>query len=684
MRGKRALNHKYCGHKGLWLRVVLLVLLTLFLASCGGGNAVNNSANYEDSANAPSGNNTGAEEPAPEDEEPAEESEDVEEPSPRPTASPQDRIEDWIVDLEWPSAIELGESDVIRLTMVPTEQGLVIEAEFADHQSTTQRIPIERPEGYLLTAVAELHAINFEITPEGPQRRELVIGKEETWYWTITPRQGGRQRMSLSLVMEWQAQQGQTPATRQFGSFAHGFEVQVISIWGMSRTNAFRLFAVVCVLLVVVIAFVVRRSFRASVIQTMKPNTNVRLEPQPEINLSDQEARLLQTIFREYRRVVVEKEFMSGYSGARTFMTIPVRQDQRADARTIIKLSDNKSIRREYHNYQRYVKNTLPPTTARIQQQPVTAKNSPLAALRYTFVGMPGESPLSLRLALLENPDPAWFTRLADAYGPNWWMQHGPYTFRVQQEYDRKLPAHLALRPGKGAAKTLDGRQNPASLDAAPGDILHLTHFRLKSVNPRLGKFSLVGEAKDGHAPIRVSYYGPELPAKITGVVDYTRQTFLKERTAGFDRLGLPDPLDRLSEVMGATMTSTRSVIHGDLNLENILVGPGSTLWLIDFAETREGHTLFDIAHLYVEVVAHILSQQAETPQAYVEGLKYGYPLLDVLADLARRYSFFNEEDLELTLAAFISCLGAQKYRNLDEKARYYLYLTAAYLAANI
>jgi hypothetical protein len=675
-------------------RVVLLalfaVLLTVLLVSCAGNEAVDVDY-YEPADNTAADNNANTAGEV-ENEEPMEDA-DAEEPEvdrpptpppPKPTTSPQERIEDWIVDLDWPTTIELGQADVIRLTMVPSESGLVIEAEFADHESTTRHIPIVRPEGYLLTAVAELHATNFKISPQGPQHRELVIGKEETWYWTITPQQGGRQRMSLSLLMEWQALTGQIPQTRQFGSFSHGFEVHVFSIMGMSWSRALTLFVGSFLALVVLVTVVVRRALRGQVIQILRPNPEVHLEPQVGISLSSQEGRLLQTIFREYRRVVVEKEFMSGYSGARTFMTIPVREDQKADARTIIKLSDNASIQREFHNYQRYVKNTLPPTTARIQQQPVTIRNSHLAALRYTFIGMPGETPLSLRLALLQNPDPAWFTRLADAFGPNWWMQRTPYTFRLPQEYDRKLPAHFTLRPTRGNGKLVDGRDNSTQLDISPGDLVQLTNFSVKSVNPQQRKFSLVGKAKDGQAPLRVSYFGNHLPSKLIGKVEVTRQSFFEQVVDGFDLFGLPDPLAKLSTVLDETVQGTRAVIHGDLNLENILIGPGDTLWLIDFSETREGHTLFDFAHLYVEVVAHTLSQQVENPEAYLCGLERGFPLLDTLSEVAGRY-LFNQQDIsEFNLVAYVSCLGALKYRNLDAESRHLLYLTAAHLSQNL
>jgi len=43
----------------------------------------------------------------------------------------------------------------------------------------------------------------------------------------------------------------------------------------------------------------------------------------------------LQTLFRRYARLVIEGEFRSAYSGARTLLALPVRADGRVDAYTI-------------------------------------------------------------------------------------------------------------------------------------------------------------------------------------------------------------------------------------------------------------------------------------------------------------------------------------------------------------
>jgi Ser/Thr protein kinase RdoA (MazF antagonist) len=53
------------------------------------------------------------------------------------------------------------------------------------------------------------------------------------------------------------------------------------------------------------------------------------------------------------------------------------------------------------------------------------------------------------------------------------------------------------------------------------------------------------------------------------------------------------------------------SKIHGDLHLGNIIVGPNNSASLIDFAHTRDGHTLFDWATLEVSLLSDLVAPVA-------------------------------------------------------------------------
>ena len=77
-------------------------------------------------------------------------------------------------------------------------------------------------------------------------------------------------------------------------------------------------------------------------------------------------------------------------------------------------------------------------------------------------------------------------------------------------------------------------------------------------------------------------------------------------------KLRLPEPIEFLTKIdFGTEIDATISTIHGDLNLDNILVSGEKhySYWLVDFAKTEpEGHTAYDLAKLEVEMRTQILS----------------------------------------------------------------------------
>jgi aminoglycoside phosphotransferase (APT) family kinase protein len=166
--------------------------------------------------------------------------------------------------------------------------------------------------------------------------------------------------------------------------------------------------------------------------------------------------------------------------------------------------------------------------------------------------------------------------------------------------------------------------------------------------------------------------------------VTATRAALLRDAVAGFDLHGLPEPLARLPALLNESVAGTQSTIHGDLNLENILVGPGGFVWLIDFAQTRDGHPLYDFAHLEAEVIAHVVAAEM-SPADYV-GVLSGAPhaLLSTLHQIAARCLFNPAQPREYDLALYAACLGALKFPNLDRHQRHLLYLTAAHLSQSL
>jgi hypothetical protein len=606
-------------------------------------------------------------------------------PSVQPTPIPT--VEQRMVELEWPAALRLGESDLVRLSLVPYAGGYEVKAEFPEHAVQSQPVKVTRVAGFVLSGIARLDGVGFEISPGSEQEQSLSPDETVTWRWTLQGRAPGQQRLSIQLVLRWTPEAGNNAAPRQTLAFSRGLDVQVSSFLGLSQSQALGtgFISLLAGLGLSLGAAVILRpaGSRKVRLKVAAPNLKLELEPYPGMQLSSEESNLLKSLFGRYSRLALESEFLSGYSGARTFLARPVRADGRADAETIVKISWREDIEREAANYEAFVKDSLPPMTARIQHAPVTQAGSRRAAVQYTFIAEPGRPPVSLRQALLANPDPAPLNRLFDTFGPGWWMQRRAAAFRLSQEYDCLLPPHLVLEPtnqGGYPLKTISETSPAYDSGLAIGDLVAVGRFG--TVEPRADgcSFTLLGRALPGQPPLRVRWLNETLPGRQAARVVATRQSMFAGWTAGLERFGLPDPLERLPGWLNEVMQGSQSIIHGDLNLENVLVGPGGFVWLIDFARTREGHPLFDFAHLEAEIIAHILLPGISSPGDYVDALAAGrLPLLVAMEQIAGRCLFNPNQPREYRLSLALACLGALKYPNLDQKARHLLYLTAAY-----
>jgi len=616
-------------------------------------------------------------------------------PAPTPTTQlPTPIVEARIVELEWPPELRLGDSDVLRLALIPSQDGYTVQTEFPDHQVDTQPIQVQRPGGYDLFAVARLDGVGFEIAPAGEQVQFLPPGEMASWSWSLRARAVGRQRLSVVMLLRWEPVG--PGALRESVVFSRGLDIRIRSFFGLSRGQAMA-GGLVGLLLgggLCLVGFALPAVPVIQPAQTGAPNARLSIETGPEMQLSDQEETLLRVLFRRYARLVLGGEFLSGYSGARTLLARPIHTDGRADADTIVKIGLVNDVQREFANYERFVKDTLPPITARIQHPPVKTQRGDLGALRYTFIGAPGHTPTSLRAALLETPDPQPLQQLFDTFGPNWWMQRKPYIFRLAVEYDRVLPVHLVLEPASGRGQPIDGHTHPEMLDVRVGDLVTLGSF--PSVEPRHdgSSLSLHGAPSPGGAELRVRWLSLANPNGATGRIMATRHSQLRDFSLGMDLFGLPDPIPRLPDLLAETVCGGQSTIHGDLNLENILIGPGGFIWLIDFAETRDGHTLFDFGHLGAELVAHVIAPGMANPHDYFDlllsdpfqaGPEPSDPsaaLLAALSAIGAKCLFNPSEPGEFNSALCLSCLGALKYRNLDFHQKHLLYLTAAYLCS--
>jgi hypothetical protein len=116
-------------------------------------------------------------------------------PTAKATLSPA-ILQPYLLSLEWPGTIRMGDSDVIRLTLEVDENGRITPtAEFAGHVTTGQAVVI--PDVYAtdnVIAEARLELAGVQIDPAGLTSQQLARGQSVTFFWSIHPGSEGHYR----------------------------------------------------------------------------------------------------------------------------------------------------------------------------------------------------------------------------------------------------------------------------------------------------------------------------------------------------------------------------------------------------------------------------------------------------------------------------------------------------------
>lgn len=383
---------------------------------------------------------------------------------------------------------------------------------------------------------------------------------------------------------------------------------------------------------------------------------NAPLEAQtPEIpiegdaKLDDEERRVLQLMFREYGQVQIVREMDGGNSGARVLLVRPMRVDGYLDAPVVAKLDDRYAVLYERRRYDLHVKGTLPATTARLVDMPIVPDELSIGGLKYTFVGrIEDTEPVNLREYALQNPPGAvadLIRTLFESFGPAWWLQRKSYRFGAWREYEHVLPPALVLESVPESKLDDDTRvirplgNWSRSSQVLPGEVIAVEEFSVQKIGRKKDRLHLAAgsqpEALNRASKVEIrgldhdaGHYRGEVIPRLGGRVVHTRDDLLRrslqQLEPDFDFQAamipspiaaidsLPNPILRVNEMLERQVAGYLSIIHGDLHAGNVLVGPHGDAWLIDFAWSREGHTLFDWAMLEVSLLVEVVSGRAQ------------------------------------------------------------------------
>ncbi len=432
--------------------------------------------------------------------------------------------------------------------------------------------------------------------------------------------------------------------------------------------------------------------------------------------LNENQLFILRRMFDEYSQIRVERRLTGGYTQALIALVTPKQGDGSEDAPVVVKIDSADLILDEAMRYDQYVKTSLPPLTARLEEKPTTAESTDLAGLKYTFVAGVNRTEQNLRLGARDlgiQRVGRWLQEeLYPYFGRTWWQARKPYRFQVWQEYDWLLPPILTLEyageePSSSIQHVLrDPIRRRKLTELEYGDLVAVENFSVQRVYPEKDMIQIAigkgSEAAKRAYKINVkninlaqnAYYRGETLERIMGRVWKNREELL-QHAAGeifptFDTRAdhipgipevekLPNPLLAYEDLLELHVNGSLSKIHGDLHLGNILVGPNESAFLIDFAQTRDGHALFDWATLEISLINDLIvpvAGQEWTNAAQIARCVYainrGAALPNVPPELAESFA-----PLQAVRDIVNECLAKQ-----DKWAEYFVALTMCSLRA--
>lgn len=362
-----------------------------------------------------------------------------------------------------------------------------------------------------------------------------------------------------------------------------------------------------------------------------------------EGELNPDQLSILRRMFHGYSKVRIEAQLTGGYTGSILLVVTPFELGKRKAA-LVVKIGPADTILDEAKRYERYVKGTLPPLTARLEDRPTAPDTSDLAGLKYTFLGNASGNPTNMRGIVHQWSGVKighWLNEhLYSDFGENWWRQNRSFRFEAWLEYDWLLPPILTLEleqneellENANIIKFPLRRKRIKELDY--GDIVTVENFVVQKVDKEKKRIRLaLGQGSEAARPYQIeirgidfeqdTYYRGEIVENIGGTVFKTRDEQLmmaaralepdfdisSERISILNK-SMPNPIKWYHNLLDTHVEGTLSTIHGDLHLGNILIGPSDSALLIDFALTRDGHTIFDWANLEISIISETIVPQ--------------------------------------------------------------------------
>lgn len=255
------------------------------------------------------------------------------------------------------------------------------------------------------------------------------------------------------------------------------------------------------------------------------------------LRLSADTAPVLAALFAGYTRVAVEGELGGGFSGARVLKVTPYRDAETPELPTVVKVGPADLIRQEHDAYRRHVRGRLS-GIPEVWGEPAYSADGSLGGLRYALVGAGLFEFVSLA-RYAETASPADLAHVLESR----LFVHLGTIWRQARAVDTPLGAVYA------GFVVPDRRADFAAALVEAGVV--------------------AGDGRDLDPPV-----APDLTAATVS-------------PPGHPDALLPNPLVVLPALLSEPLPHRVATVHGDLNLENVLVDPAArTVRLIDFSHS--------------------------------------------------------------------------------------------------
>lgn len=425
-------------------------------------------------------------------------------------------------------------------------------------------------------------------------------------------------------------------------------------------------------------------------------------------------------MFSGYQEVIVKSAFQSGLSGSYVFPVRPIRENG-AELPAVVKVDRAARIEKEWYAYQEFIERRLP-QVAEIRGQPVYLPDRSYGGVWYPLVGAGAFDVESFgrycRRASINDIQHVLETRLCRSLETLWKQtQTTKPDMHLQTQYDSFLPVNLLIELSSPPPHAPVHPLQPTTVRErvyGSGDCVSLSGFQVVKVSHEQRQLSLdlppdyAGAYRlHVHPVVDIDSYkvGQVIDGSLVGVIKKTQVMLLLEEvqkalpeidaTAVFlpfpGNGRLPNPLHTLPDILKLSFDAHVCHIHGDLNLENILVDADSrTAYLIDFAQSRKDHILRDLLHLEMSVVTRLLpealAQCGLPPSAICDfyerlhcavlhpeqttaplGLEKPFAILQTIRRVAHRHLFKAEDWPEYFYGLILYLLGALRYSDLDK-----------------